>query len=183
MTSLRCLRSFGYLQVLRAVERGGRRGMTVLVAVGLLLLAGGCASVPEEDPPIEVTLADLRFTEATVFETMAVAEVRLANVSPSEVRVTGAAHKVVVNGRRLGRGLSSAEVTVPRLGTATQRVEFHLRNISMARTLHELAQARVVEYELDSTVYVAGPGGGDRTLRVQRSGQLDLSRLGARPAP
>lgn len=122
---------------------------------------------------------DLRFTQATVFETVAVAEVRLDNTSPSEVRVTGAAHKVMVNGHRLGRGLTGEPVSVPRLGSATQRVEFHLRNITMARTLHELTRAPVLDYELDSTVYVARDGGGERGIRVTRAGRLDLNAWNA----
>lgn len=145
-------------------------------------LLAGCATTPEE-PALDTRLVNLRFTDATVFETAAIAEVRLENISPADLEVTGAAHKLTVNGRKLGRGLAAAGVTVPRLGSTTQSVEVHLGNFSMARTLEEISRSHVVEWELDSTIYVRPPGGRERTVRVHRNGNLDLNRLGLSGAP
>jgi len=147
--------------------------------LGLLALVfgAGCARAPDE-PVLEVGLANLRFTQLTVFETTAVLDIRLDNLSPGEIRVTGGSHRVTVNGIKLGRGLTGETLPVPRLASAVQPVEFHLKNLSMARSIHDLSRSRWVDYELESIVYVARPGGGDRTIRVRRTGQLDLQAMG-----
>lgn len=149
------------------------RSLTAGLVTAILAAVSGCATV-SEPPPVEISLSNLRFTDATVFETVAVAEVRLENLAPEEIRVTGAVHRLSVNGTSLGKGMSGQSVAVPRLGSAPQEVEIHLRNFSLARTLREISQSRVVQYTLDSTLYVARPGGKDRSLRVLKSGQLDL---------
>lgn len=152
-----------------------------LLGAGCWLVVLGCASVPEE-PVLEAGLANLRFTRATVFETTAVLDIRLENLSPEELRVTGGSHRVMVNGIKLGTGLTGETLPVPRLGSAVQSVEFHLRNVSLARSIHDLSRSRLVDYELDSTLYLAGPGGSDRRVRVRKTGQLDLRAAeGARP--
>lgn len=138
-----------------------------------MMLACGCATTPEE-PTLEAGLANLRFSQATLFETVAVLDIRLENLAPEEVRVTGASHRVAVNGVKLGRGMTGETLTVPRLGSALQPVEFHLRNLSVARTLHELSRSRTIDYELESTLYVQRAGGSERAIRVRRSGRLDL---------
>lgn len=150
-------------------------------AAAAALLAAGCATV-SGPPPVEISLSDLHFTDATVFETVAVADVRLENLAPEEIRVTGAVHRLAVNGTSLGKGMSGQTVAVPRLGSAPQQVEIHVRNFSLARTLREIAQSRVVQYTLDSTIYVAREGGRDRSVRVTKSGRLDLNQAVATPA-
>jgi len=157
---------------------------TLATTLGLLALTGwlaGCATTPEE-PILEANLVNLHFTDATVFETVAVAEVRLTNLTGEDVRVTGAAHKVTVNGTNLGRGVSAAALTVPRLGSATQQVEFHLRNLSLARTIHELTRTHVLDYHLDGTVYAAQGAGRERGVKVRRDGQVDLNQLAPPPS-
>jgi LEA14-like dessication related protein len=142
-----------------------------------LLLGAGCATTTEE-PVLEVSLANLRFTQLSLFETTAILDIRLDNVSPEEVRVTGGSHRVTVNGIKLGRGLSGEHVAVARLASTVQPVEFHLKNLSVARSIHELSRSRRVDYELESVLYVARPGGSDRTIRVRGTGQLDLQAAG-----
>jgi LEA14-like dessication related protein len=144
-----------------------------------LLVAAGCASAPEE-PVLEVSLANLRFTQVTLFETTAILDIRIDNVAPEEIRVTGGSHRVTVNGIKLGRGLTGESVAVARLASAVQPVEFHLKNLSLARSVQELSRNRLVDYELESVLYVARPGGGDRTIRMRKTGQLDLQASGGR---
>lgn len=150
------------------------------LALGSALAGAGCASSPEE-PFLEMSLADLRFTRATVFETVAQVQVRFENISPEDLQITGAAHRLSVNGASLGRALASDTVPVPRLQGATQAAELHLRHLALARTLHEISQSGLVTYELDSTVYVRRAGRGERAVRLRKTGELDLDRLA--PAP
>lgn len=153
----------------------GRLGAAAAAALALALAfaSGGCATVPEE-PFLEAGLANLRFTDVKVFETVALLDIRLDNISPEAVEVTGASHRVSVNGVKLGRGQTGESLAVPRLGSAMQVVEFHLRNYSMARTIHDLGRHRSLDYELESTLYVRQSNGRDRAVRLKRSGRLDL---------
>lgn len=155
--------------------RTNRRGWLAWAGIALLSV-GGCASAPEE-PLLEAGLANLRFASVTLFETTAVLDFRLENLAPQDLQVTGASHRVTVNGLKLGRGMTGESLTVPRLGSAVQSVEFHLRNLSLARSLHGLGRQGIVDYELESTVYVARAGGGERSMRIRRTGQLDLATL------
>jgi LEA14-like dessication related protein len=122
-------------------------------------------------------LVNLRFAQATVLETTVVADIRFENVAPADLEITGAAHKIVVNGRRLGRGLASTPITVPRLGSSIQSVEVRLGHLSVAKTLDEVARSHLVDYEIDSTLYVRTPGGRERSMKLHRKAILDLSRM------
>jgi LEA14-like dessication related protein len=137
---------------------------------------GGCATQPE-DASLDMRLVNLRFAQATVLETTVVADIRFENVAPADVEITGAAHKIVVNGRRLGRGLASNSITIPRLGSAIQSVEVRLGHLSVAKTLDEVSRSHLVDYEIDSTLYFRAAGGRERSTKLQRKGILDLSRM------
>ncbi len=149
-----------------------------LLSAAAASLLGGCVSTPSE-PPLEVAVTNLRLVDATVFETTAVVSVRYDNLTAAPLRVTGASHKLTVNGLRLGRALASDGMEIPRLGSATHDVEVHLRNLALARLLHELGQARTATYTLDGTIYVAGSHTADRRVHIQRAGELNLDSLRA----
>ncbi len=153
------------------------RLLALAMACGACVVSG-CRTVPEE-PPVEVSLVDFRFGPATVFETTATALVRVENARPEDIRVTGAAYRLELNGVKVGRGLSDATVAVPRLQSATTEVQVHLRNLTVVRLLTDLQERGVVEYRLEGTLYVASPGGRARGVPVSRSGSLDLRSLGA----
>lgn len=161
-----------------------QRGTTALstLAAASLLLAGGCATTPSE-PPLEVSVTNLRLTSATVFETTALVELRYENATGEPLRVTGASHRLTVNGLRLGRALSSETVDVPRLGSATHQVEVRLRNLALARLVHEVGQSRTASYRLDGTVYYLETSrSSQRALSLERTGVLDLHGLAASTA-
>lgn len=148
-----------------------------LTGISMICLWTGCASGPVEDASLDVRLVNLRFVQATVFETTVVADLRFENVAPGDIEITGAAHKIVANGRRLGRGLASTSMVVPRLGTAIQSVELRLGNLSVAKTMEELTRNPLVDYQVESTIYVKRSGDRERSTKLVRSGILDLSRL------
>lgn len=147
------------------------------VAAGAALLWtlwSGCATAPS-DPPLEVSVVHLRFTSASVFETVARAELRLENLSSEDLQITGASHKLTINGVRIGRGLSPDTLGVPRFSGVNQEVECHLRNGALAKVIGDLARGRGTSatYVLASSLQVAR-GGRSRTLQLEKSGTLDL---------
>ncbi|MBL9137967.1 MAG: LEA type 2 family protein [Verrucomicrobiales bacterium] len=157
-----------------------RKGTSRRAAVGILavltwIVAGGCATTPEE-PPVEVSVTHLRFTRATVFETVGQVELRIENLSPDDLSLTGSSHKLSVNGVKIGRALSPDALTLPRLSGVGQNVECHLRNGALAKVIGELARDRgtAATYRLVSTLYVSRAGGRSKSLTVEKTGSLDL---------
>ena len=137
-------------------------------------LLAGCASFGPDAPGLEVTLVHVRLREATVWETTVEFTVREANATPGPVQLTGAAHKIYLNGAYVGQGLASEPLEVPRLGSATQTFTAHLRNLSLAGRVRTLVESRRFEYRLASLLYTAPQG---RRLRLANEGVLDLNEF------
>jgi LEA14-like dessication related protein len=151
-----------------------RTALSGLLAAAVIAI-GGCATAPEE-PTVEVSVTNLRFTRASVFETVGEVELRLENLSPEDLQVTGASHKLTVNGVKIGRALSPDALAMPRLSGANQVVECHLRNGALAKVIGVMArdQGTATTYTLVSTLYVSRQGGRARSMTVEKSGALDF---------
>lgn len=139
------------------------------------LLAAACATTRSPDT-LEVTLADVRFTDATALETTGVFVIRVQNQSPEALQCNGAVHKVTLNGIRVGSGVHKETLALDRLSDGTQTVTVRFGNIALARLLHDLAQTKRVSWQLDSTLFLqAGPRSW--TAKTSRTGALDLKEF------
>ena len=140
----------------------------------LLLIAGcslvGCATIGVVPP--DVTLVDLEFTDLTVFETTGEFTVRLANENPDPLVVSGGVFRLYLNGVKVGKGLSSETVEIPRLGTATQRVSLHVNNVTLIARLASLLEQPVLDYQIKTRLYVEGSL-GTRRINFENSGTFD----------
>lgn len=141
-----------------------KKMLTVLVAV---LALGGCASLGLVPP--EVTLVDLEFTDLTMFETTGEFTVRLTNENPDPLRITGAVFRLYLNGVKVGKALSSEALEIPRLGTATQKVDLHVNNVALIGRLATLMEAPSLDYRVKSRLYVEVPY-GTRRVNFENSG-------------
>lgn len=153
------------------VSRGSRPcSLTLALLIGAA--AGGCATT---DPDLSVRLTNLRFEDATLWETTAVMAVRIENERPEPIAVKGAVHKLYVNGDYLGKGMTGDATEVPAFGTAVQTVRIHLRNLNMAGRFRAIYESQRVDYLLSSRLH-AESGGGGRVARrrVEDAGSLDL---------
>ena len=121
---------------------------------------------------VQVSLVNLSAREATVFETSMLFTVRLDNEGSEPLQVSGAVHKIYINGSYIGQGMVSEAVEVPCLSSTTQTFTAHLRNWSMASRIRTLIESKRFEYRIDSVLY-AGPG--NRRMRVSNNGILDLN--------
>jgi LEA14-like dessication related protein len=135
----------------------------------------GCATQPGP----HVNLVNVRFTEATPLETMALFTLRLSNESPEAMQLDGGVHKIYVNGLYVGEGLNGDPLELPRLGTATQDVTVHLNNIRMATRIKPIIEGRSFDYRIKSVVYSVSPSG---RLRSESEGRLDLRDFQPSPA-
>lgn len=143
------------------------------VMVALMLLAGGCASMGSLEPP-DLNLVDLQLTDATLFETTLEAQIRISNPNPDPLTIAGASFKMVLNDRKLGRGLTSESVTIPRLTSEVVDVTFHVNNATAILRLKEILEQQSVDYTVTGKVYVESSF-GTRKVKVESQGRFDLN--------
>jgi LEA14-like dessication related protein len=146
-------------------------------AAGLALCLGGCATL-NQARALSISVIDLVPTQTSLFETSAEMQVRLTNEGPEPLPLAGSSHRLYLNGTYVGRAVTAERLTVPALGTATQRVIVHLENLTLLRKLAELSQvaAPVIGYRLESRLHGGGVLEG-RSFRTAHSGEIDLGRL------
>jgi LEA14-like dessication related protein len=117
------------------------------IGITTALLLCGCQTSPK------VSLVSAHFQAATMLETTAVFTLRLENDETSRLEITGAAHKIYLNGLYVGEGLSDAMLTVPRLSSITNDVTMHLSNLALATRIKSSVESKQVDYRIQSTFY------------------------------
>ena len=147
----------------------------LLFASALLALATACATTRAPDA-FEVSLADVRFTDATALETTGIFVIRVQNQSPEALQCNGAVHKVTLNGIRVGSGVHKETLALDRLSDGTQTVTVRFGNLALARLLHDFSQTQRVSWQLDSTLYLQA-GTRTWTAKTSRTGALDLKEF------
>lgn len=138
----------------------------IALAAGLLLIAG-CS---RNDGPA-VSLVSVHFQDATVLETTATFTLRLENEKPEPLQLNGSVHKIYLNGLYVGKGLSDATVSVPRLSTVTNDVTVHLSNLALATRLKSVIDSKSFDYRILSKFYGQSWLAGSRSVS---EGKLDL---------
>jgi LEA14-like dessication related protein len=146
--------------------------LALLVVPTFLTL--GCASLGTLDSP-ELTLVNLQLTDATVFETTLEVQLRIANPNPEPITFNGAKFKLSLEDHKVGRGMSSETVTIPRLGTEVVSIPFHVNNATLLLRLKEILDTKSVRYGLQGTLYLERSL-GNRKLKMQSEGQLDFAQ-------
>jgi LEA14-like dessication related protein len=131
------------------------------------LLCGGCS---RSSGPA-ASLVSVHFKEATLLETTVVFTLRLDNDAPAPLEISGAAHKIYLNDLYVGKGLSDATLTVPRLSSVTNDVTVHLSNLALATRVKSAIESKRVDYRIQSTFY--GKSWLDRTSSASE-GKLDI---------
>jgi len=133
----------------------------------------GCISTAPLDPP-EVTLVDLDFVDATVFESTLDVAVRLSNDNPEPMIIDGAVIKLELDGRSFGKGAMAERTEIPRFGSVVEHLEMHLNHIAVASKIKGVIERKVVDYAVTGKVYVLTPSGSVRRLAIDSRGTLDL---------
>jgi len=138
-----------------------------------MLIITGCTGMEAPEPP-ELTLANLKFTDVTLFETNATATLRVINPAPEAIEIRGASLKLIVDGHTLGRGVSQAQLHVEGLSTASFDAEFHINNASAVFRLRQIMENRVMDYAIRGKLYLMETSGRQRSVKIDRSGHLDI---------
>lgn len=124
--------------------------------------------------PLEVTLADVKITEVTMFETTLVAKLRITNPNPDPMTLDGGSFKLILDDKKVGTGTASESITVERLGSVVIDAVFHLNNASALLRLQNILQENEVTYGIQGSLFTQGTF-GTRKITIEKSGRLDLS--------
>ncbi len=151
--------------------------MSFLCLCALALVTSGCASLGALSPP-EVTLVDVAFEDLTLFESSGVLTVRVANENNDPILVDGGVYNLYLNGMKVGKALSNEQFEVPRLASATARVDIYVNNLALATRLKQIIDQGAVDYRLKGKFFL-DRSVGRRKIGFDRSGRYDFRA----PAP
>jgi LEA14-like dessication related protein len=128
--------------------------------------------------PLDVTLANLKITEVTVFETTMVAQLRVTNPNPEALAIEGASFKLYLEDKKVGTGTSKESFTVDRLDSYVVDVIFHMNNASALLRLKDILENRdkEVSYGIRGGLYTEGAF-GTKKLKVEKSGTINLEKV------
>ncbi len=126
--------------------------------------------------PLAVTLANLKITEVTVFETTLVAKLRITNPNPEAVTIDGGSFQLILDDKKVGTGTASETVTVERLDSAIVDAIFHVNNASALLRLQGILQEKEVTYGVRGSLFTQGPF-GTKKITIEKTGRLDLSNM------
>ena len=142
--------------------------------IAIVLVGGtlGCATLQDLEP-LDVTLADLKVTNVTVFETTLVAALRITNPNPEAITIEGASFKLYLEGKKVGTGTAKESFTVDRLDSSLVDVLFHINNASAVLRLKDVLEDDDVSYGISGGLYTRGTF-GTKKLKVEKTGHIDL---------
>jgi LEA14-like dessication related protein len=155
---------------------------TSAILVLAAVVSFGCSTTETVTPP-EVTLVDLDFVDATIFESTLDVGVRIFNENPEPLVLDGAVIKLELEGRSFGKGAFSERIEIPKLDSVVQLIEMHLSHIAVATKLKTVVESQVVNYSITGKVYVITPSGRVSRLPIDKRGRIDLRGQGPRDLP
>lgn len=133
----------------------------------------GCVSTDPLEPP-GVSLVDLDFVDATLFESTLDVGVRISNDNPEPLILDGAVIKLDLDGRNFGKGTIADRIEIPRFSSVVQHLEMHLSHIAVASKIKGVVESRTVDYGITGKVYVVTPTGSVKRLPIEKRGTIDL---------
>ena len=143
----------------------------LFVAIALVSLFAGC-STPDLHT-MGVAAVDIRPVDATLLESRVILTVRYTNEGVAPLCFSGSRHKLYLNGRYVGEGVSNKPFAVASLQSTKQEIEMHLENTALIRELVGLRDNPVVSYRLESALFQTIDE--DRyTVKVEATGSIDL---------
>lgn len=147
-----------------------RRSVLGTAALGALSVTG-CAGWPDAREPPDVGLADLRLTRVGLLEQTFAVRLRVRNLDPEPLEVSGARFVLSIAGQRIGVGTAKAEVTIAGLETAELPGEITIETTAVIDRLLSLSGSEL-EYDLDGVLF--RPGGPLARVPFRKRGRLSL---------
>ena len=149
------------------------------LACFLLVATAGCASWFMKGEPPEVLVTNMTPLEATAFEQRLQVDLRIRNPNDFDLLVTGIDFTLNLNGKRLARGLSNKDITVPRLSDAVVTVQTSTSTFDVVRQLLSFSQKQDLSYDVTGLLHLK-----DGRLPFNNSGiLLEKGQLSGLPSP
>ena len=114
----------------------------------------GCAGWLSPGEPPEVLVTNITPLEGTAFEQRLQIDVRVRNPNDYDLQVTGVDFRLDLNGKRLARGVSNKEFTVPRLSDSVVSIETSTSMLDIARQVLAFRQAAGLTYGISGRFYL-----------------------------
>ncbi|THJ25320.1 MAG: hypothetical protein CAF45_001205 [Nitrospira sp. CG24E] len=151
------------------------RYLTCIVFVAM----AGCASWFMKGEPPEVLVINVMPLDATALEQRLQVDLRIRNPNDFDLLVTGIDFTLNFNGKRLARGLSNKDLTVPRLGDAVVSVETSTSTFDVVRQLLGFSRNQDLSYDITGLLHLK-----DGRLPFDSSGVLlEKGQLSDLPSP
>ena len=149
-----------------------------LFVVSLALAAAGCAGGGFGgglEPP-EVTLADIEFVGAGLFEQRLGLVLRMRNPNKEDLPIDGLRVRLEIDDKPFASGMSNEDVTIPGLGEETVTVEAVSATTDVLNQLRRMTGFQDIDYAIAGTAFLSGSG--ERRLPFEQDGTVRLSGLG-----
>ena len=155
------------------------RGAISAIAALAVVLAAGCASMPNNDP-LTISVANIEPLPGEGIELRLAVTVRIQNPNDAAIDYSGAALSLELNGKNLANGVSAAAGTVPRYGETTINVPVTISAFDMVRQALGFMGNAEAQREVQYRVRGKLEGGLFGTRRFTDEGTLELP-TGAQP--
>ncbi|WP_157670384.1 LEA type 2 family protein [Chitinibacter sp. GC72] len=140
----------------------------LLSLLGLLLLLGGCASIPGKVEKPNITLAGISVAKLGLLEQQFVLSLRVTNPNDFDIGLNGLTVNVELNKQAFAQGVSNEKVTLPRLGEKIVKLKV---STSLTQAFKQFSSLKggAVPYRIYGKVYAPLLPAG---MPFERQGQL-----------
>jgi LEA14-like dessication related protein len=153
------------------ITRRAALGKAALLVLGL----AGCANWSGTREPPDVGLADLRLVRVGLLEQTFAVVLRIRNLDPEPLDLTGARFVLSIAGQRIGVGTAKGEVTIAGLESGELPGEITVETTAWVDRLLSLSGTEL-EYDLDGVLF--RPGGPLARVPFRKRGRLSLPEPG-----
>ena len=155
------------------------RTLARYLACFFLVTTAGCASWFMKSEPPEVLVVNVTPLEAAALEQRLQVDLRIRNPNDFDLFVTGINFTLNLNGKRLARGLSNKDFTVPRLSDAVVSVQTSTSTFDVVRHLLNFSRNQDLSYDITGLLHLK-----DGRLPFDNSGiLLEKGQLSGLPSP
>lgn len=154
---------------------------TFLLSAALASFLGACATNRVEEN-VDLRLVDLQLEGITVLETSAVFTFRIQNRLSEPLTIEGGEHKIYLNLRYIGSGVSNETLIIPRLSEGIQTVKIRLTNLATVKRVADAIASKHTTYRIESVIYAKDQGQSVH-VAIARRGDLKLKSVPPPAAP
>jgi LEA14-like dessication related protein len=155
----------------------------IIVGIFLMMLQG-CAGLGKRLESPEVSLAHIAVQEVKAFETAFELDLRVFNTNDIPLEIKAIDCELEVNGRKMAKGVSPAQVTVPAFGTELIRMEVYSSMLEMVSSILDMtrsAQSKDVkaklDYKITGKLRLAGGSMMPGSIPFKYEGELDMQGI------